>query len=266
MPPPTSPEEMDEMQDGLPVITLPEHSQTLDKLFRIVYLIQGPSLEGLEETNLVLGAATKYIMESAKDFCIKALMEPKVVEREPLRIFAIAYDHGLEDEARTAAKQFLSQDILIQHVGGQPAPPQELDGVPSTVLYRPFEYVFLSRRYAQFTIADVRWWEEYNEACEIRYGRCDWNSRSMRLRASGMTKKYYEDHRQMAYEVIKDKPCGSPDLPRILTDRVLSHMDWTEYDGCKCCKVILMQTLANFNVELFDMVWKDVEDMIQLAL
>ncbi|KAG2108050.1 uncharacterized protein F5147DRAFT_181378 [Suillus discolor] len=104
-----------EMKDGLAVIAVPEDSKTLDTFLRFCYpstLAEDPSLDNLTEVLSVLAAAKKYSLDLIERKVCQALANPKVLETDPLRSFAIARNARLKHETITAARCNLRQPLI----------------------------------------------------------------------------------------------------------------------------------------------------------
>lgn len=104
-----------EMKDGLAVIAMSEDSKTLDLFLRFCYpstLAEDPSLDSLTEVLAVLAAARKYSLDLIERKVCQALGNPKVLETEPLRCFAIARNARLKHETITAARYSLRQPLV----------------------------------------------------------------------------------------------------------------------------------------------------------
>ncbi|KAH7890891.1 hypothetical protein F5I97DRAFT_1923379 [Phlebopus sp. FC_14] len=104
-----------ETKDGLIVIPVTENSTTLDTLLRFCYpctLAEDPCLDQLNDILDVLEAAQKYSLHAIERKVAQAICNPKVLEAEPLRCFAIARRGKLENEALLAAKYTLRQPLI----------------------------------------------------------------------------------------------------------------------------------------------------------
>ncbi|KAI0352408.1 hypothetical protein OH77DRAFT_1438736 [Trametes cingulata] len=84
-----------------PVVDVPEDSETLELLLRLLYPIAKPKTEDPRTMVPVLKAATKYDMEWPVQILSERLVA--VIPREPLQAWAAACRAGLEDVARQAA-------------------------------------------------------------------------------------------------------------------------------------------------------------------
>jgi hypothetical protein len=115
IPQPTEQNNAQVARDGLAVICVEEHSKTLDTLLRFCYpctLAEDPKLEVLEDLVDVLGAAQKYSLDTIERKVRQALSNPKILEVEPLRCFAIARRGRAREETLLAAKYTLTQPLI----------------------------------------------------------------------------------------------------------------------------------------------------------
>lgn len=113
LPQPNSPA-YTEYEDGIPVIQMSEDKRTLHLLLQFCYpiaLLDIPRLSSLQELQSVTQAALKFEMGGVKRFAKKTLLEPRFVESQPLRVFAIACRFGWIAEAKTAARYTLRQPL-----------------------------------------------------------------------------------------------------------------------------------------------------------
>ncbi|KAF8839015.1 hypothetical protein BDN67DRAFT_820861 [Paxillus ammoniavirescens] len=115
IPQPTEESEEQETKDGLPVIPVSEDSKTLDALLRFCYpctLAEDPNLEELNGVVNVLEAAKKYSLEAIEKKVAQTISNPKILEAEPLRCYAIAHRGGLREETLLAARYTLTQPLI----------------------------------------------------------------------------------------------------------------------------------------------------------
>lgn len=109
------PAEEKDQEDGLVVIPVAEDSKTLDALLRFCYpctLADDPSLEVLKDALDVLEAAKKYSLDAIEKKACKAISNPKILESEPLRCFAVAHRGRLQEETLLAAKYTLRLPLI----------------------------------------------------------------------------------------------------------------------------------------------------------
>ena len=115
IPQPDEENEEQEIKNGLVVIPVTEDSKTLDALLRFCYpctLADDPNLEVLKDAMDVLEAARKYSLDVIETKARKAIVNPKILEVEPLRCFAIAHRGRLREETLLAAKSTLTQPLI----------------------------------------------------------------------------------------------------------------------------------------------------------
>ena len=79
---------------------------------RYIYPVSNPVIRSLHDLQAVLEAAVKYDLECAISALRKILVSPHFLEISPLRVYAIACRHDLEDEAKIAAKYTLNTNLL----------------------------------------------------------------------------------------------------------------------------------------------------------
>lgn len=115
LPQPNSPVYVEELEDGVPVIQMSEDRRTLHLLLQFCYpiaLLDVPRLSSLQELQSVTEAAFKFEMDGVKRFAKKTIVEPRFVESQPLRVFAIACRFGWVAEAKIAARHTLRQPMM----------------------------------------------------------------------------------------------------------------------------------------------------------
>lgn len=95
-----------------PTVEVSESGEVLEKLLQIIYPMPNPVFDSLEELTPVLEAACKYDVTAAIDVLRTLLVGPAFVERDPLRVYAIASRFDLEDAAKVASRHTLEVNIL----------------------------------------------------------------------------------------------------------------------------------------------------------
>lgn len=104
-----------EIKDGLPVIPVSEDSNTLDPLLRFCYpctLADDPVLENFRDVVNILEAAKKYSLDTIERTVCKSLFNPKILETNSLRCFAIACRTRMQDECVLAARYALREPLV----------------------------------------------------------------------------------------------------------------------------------------------------------
>ncbi|KAF7974707.1 hypothetical protein HWV62_11495 [Athelia sp. TMB] len=93
-----------------------------------------PTLDKLEDVDVLLEAAIKYGVERVEKRAREMLVAPQHLRDSALRVFAIACRHKLEGEARAAARATLSQPISKNKFGA------ELEFLSAAKLFRLIQY------------------------------------------------------------------------------------------------------------------------------
>jgi hypothetical protein len=107
-PPPTN-----AVPESLERIVLPELASTLELLLRLIYpMAPQPEFTCLLTLKAVLAAALKYEVTLASNTLRKALVSPNFLENETLRVYAIACQFGLDDEAKIISRATLAIALL----------------------------------------------------------------------------------------------------------------------------------------------------------
>lgn len=101
-----------ETSEKKPRIPVSESASVLDTLLRYVYPVSNPVISSLHDLQAVLEAAAKYDLECAISVLRKILVSPLFLEMSPLRVYAIACRHDLEEEAKIAARYTLNTNLL----------------------------------------------------------------------------------------------------------------------------------------------------------
>ena len=101
-----------ETSEKKPRIPVSESASVLDTLLRYVYPVSNPVIGSLHDLQAVLEAAVKYDLACAISVLRKMLVSPHFLEMSPLRIYAIACQHDLEEEAKIAARYTLNANLL----------------------------------------------------------------------------------------------------------------------------------------------------------
>ncbi|CDO73316.1 hypothetical protein BN946_scf185008.g78 [Trametes cinnabarina] len=132
------PQPTDDTSEGVkcirqPIINLTEDSETLDTFLRLCYPLVDPPLASFDLIRGALATATKYDAAVALVSAKKALVQPHLLEDDPLRCFSIACCYGLEEEAEIAAERAVIDDRVV----GGVCP--ELDEIPAAAYYRLFK-------------------------------------------------------------------------------------------------------------------------------
>jgi hypothetical protein len=130
------PQSPEDAEYDIPVIEMAEDKDTLNLILRFclpISVAETPRLSSLYELQVVLKAATKLEMEGIQRHVRKVLVEPRFIESQPLRVFAIAYHYGWPAEAKSAAR------FTLRHPANPPFV-DELGLITAATYYRLQEY------------------------------------------------------------------------------------------------------------------------------
>ncbi|KAJ6455349.1 hypothetical protein C8R45DRAFT_914762 [Mycena sanguinolenta] len=115
-PAPSAPAEGDIMKDGKLVIPLAESSETLEKLLILCYPRSSSGFRNLDGIDGAYEAAHKYQISGGQEQLEQVLREPRFLEQQPHRVFAIACHRGLESIAKAAAMETLKQPRYVPRI------------------------------------------------------------------------------------------------------------------------------------------------------
>ncbi|KAF8634584.1 hypothetical protein AX17_004173 [Amanita inopinata Kibby_2008] len=102
--------EQNESKNGLPIVPVPENSETLHLLLSLTYpYAHEPELENTELFSRVCIAAQKYCMETLEEKLLNMILVSELITQEPFRIYVIAVSlgHGWDKVVTIAAQNSL---------------------------------------------------------------------------------------------------------------------------------------------------------------
>lgn len=97
----------DDLKDGLPVVPFTEDSHTLNGLLGVLYPGRGMCDMDISLAANVLGAADKYCLLGVVRQMELVLSQPRVIDEDPMRVYALARRYGMPELAKRAAKETL---------------------------------------------------------------------------------------------------------------------------------------------------------------
>ena len=219
IPQPDGEDEDQDVQGGLAVVPVTEDSKTLDALLRFCYpctLADDPDLEVLKDAMDVLEAARKYSLDVIEMKARKAIVNPKILEVEPLRCFAIAHRGHLREETLLAAKSTLTQPLI-------PSWFQEVELISATDLLSLLTYHKKCGDAVYALRLDLSWITSHYgslQACPWLSGQYQNNYGNFTgsycgCRATTVTKykpfnislQWFEDFMEETFTGLQDKPC-----------------------------------------------------------
>ncbi|KAI6164551.1 hypothetical protein EDD17DRAFT_1561129 [Pisolithus thermaeus] len=101
--PPPLDSSADQMKYGLPIIPVSESSVILRKLLSFCSPIYDTDVPALESLDIVMS----YDMKRVGKFVVNMIVAPHFLEKEPMRVFAIACRYRAEEETTIAARYML---------------------------------------------------------------------------------------------------------------------------------------------------------------
>jgi hypothetical protein len=207
-----------EIKDGLAVIPVTEDSKTLDALLRFCYpctLVDDPNIEVLKDAMDVLEAASKYSLDAIEKKARQAIANPKILEAEPVRCFAIAHRGRLREETILAARYTLTQPLI-------PSWFQEIELITATDLLSLLSYHQQCGDAVYALRLDLSWITSHygsSEACSWLSGRfydysygntncgCAARSGTPRYTLFGVSLQWWEEFMEETFIALRDKPC-----------------------------------------------------------
>ncbi|KAF8553553.1 hypothetical protein OG21DRAFT_1497601 [Imleria badia] len=202
-----------EVKDGLAVIPVTEDSKTLDALLRFCYpctLADDPNLELLKDAMDVLEAARKYSLDVIEKKARKAIVNPKILEVEPLRCFVIAHRGRLREETQLTARYTLTQPLI-------PSWFQEIELLTATDLLSLLTYHKKCGDAVYALKLDISWITSHYGSSE----GCSWLSDRYSRYSCGCPKpntsryklfdeshpQWWDDFMEETFTALRDKPC-----------------------------------------------------------
>ena len=257
IPQPTEEDGDQDVQDGLAAIPVTEDSKTLDAFLRFCYpctLADDPDLEVLKDAMDVLEAARKYSLDVIETKARKAIVNPKCLEVEPLRCFAIAHRGRLREETLLAAKSTLTQPLI-------PSWFQEVELISATDLLSLLTY---HKKCADAVYAlrlDLSWLTSHYgslQACawlagryQDSYGNFTGNycgcraTTTLRYKPFNISLQWFEDFMEETFMGLQDKPCKETE--KASAEKTVQTV---KARGCQVCSPKVTEGMRDF-VDLF---------------
>ncbi|KAG1795090.1 uncharacterized protein HD556DRAFT_1365996 [Suillus plorans] len=240
-----------EMKDGLAVIAVSEDSKTLDTFLRFCYpstLAEDPSLDNLTEILSVLAAAKKYSLDLIERKVCQALANPKVLEIDPLRSFAIARNARLKHETITAARYNLRQPLI-------PALFAEIDLITASDFLALLTYHKKCIISVQNLMKNLKWMTDHyvnRSGCgwlfssgshyNGDYCRCEQGTDKRFFPWNAAPIAWWTTYMQEVYELLQDSPSG--DTVRTAADRTIQKV---RSANCAACSGRVKEGMTEFS-------------------
>ncbi|KDQ62847.1 hypothetical protein JAAARDRAFT_146605 [Jaapia argillacea MUCL 33604] len=192
-------------KNGLPIIPVSEKSKTIEAVLRFCHPISDPKLDQLDDLQELLTAATKYELS----FIATSLRRQVVpfLEEHPLRVYAIAYIHEWEAEARLAARATLRKPSseLLPAYASQTIPP-EFQVLPAVALIRLRRYhqACVDRLQSATSDWNFFWVASLDIGWRIHCYQCGQPSNTKKRYIS----PYWTDLNSKVTVALKERPCS----------------------------------------------------------
>ncbi|KAJ7150546.1 hypothetical protein C8R43DRAFT_1236240 [Mycena crocata] len=105
--------ERNDMRDGKIIVVLPENSKTVHHLLILCYprFASNQTVVDLDGIDAAYESAGKYQIPGGQQRLRQLLEDPRLLSREPHRVFTIACHHGLEEITKLAAMETLKSPV-----------------------------------------------------------------------------------------------------------------------------------------------------------
>ncbi|KAF8553554.1 hypothetical protein OG21DRAFT_1211561 [Imleria badia] len=248
-----------EIKDGLVVVPVTEDSKTLDPLLRFCYpctLADDPTIDVLEDVLDVLQAARKYSLDVIEKKVAHTFSNPKILEAEPLRCFAIAHGRGMHEETLLAAKYTLTQPLL-------PSWFEEINLITASDLLALLTYHRECGDAVYALSADLSWIKTHYRTTQ-GFGGVQTNTSHRECTCPrSPTPKYklfesyslqwWEDFMEGMFGVLREKPCGA--TVASLADKTVQSV---KERNCPACSANITEGMRDFS----DLLSRKVEEVI----
>ncbi|KAF8555634.1 hypothetical protein OG21DRAFT_1460656 [Imleria badia] len=263
-----------EVKYGLAVIPVTEDSKTLDALLRFCYpctLADDPNLEVLNDAKDVLEAARKYSLDVIEKKTRKAIVNPKILEVEPLQCFVIAHRGRLREETQLAARYTLTQPLI-------PSWFQEIELLTAT---DPLSLLTYHKKCGEAVYAlklNLSWITSHYGSSQA----CPWLSDTNNCRCSkANTSRYklkfkdpfwgkllhgpeplqwWDDFMEETFTALRDKPCK--ETVKVSAEKT---MQTVKTGNCTVCSSKIAQGMHDF-LDLFTRKIEETVSQIELKL
>lgn len=260
LPQPTS--QVEEVEDGLPIVPVAEDSKTLDAFLRFCYpctLAEDPVLTDFRDILNVLEASKKYTLDAIEKAILKTLFQPSVLEKDSLRCFAIACRAHLPDEGRLAARYSLREPLIPEWF-------EEIKLLTSTDLLMLLRYHQECAKEVQILRWDLSWIKQkYPEWTVIpwMFGRscgCPKSTTGTYMPLGRAPVLWWENFMNQAFTSLSDKP-----FPDTVREEVEKAISWHDHHSCQYCAPLIPAGMREFGTLFADKV-DELLSTVQLAL
>ncbi|TFK53461.1 hypothetical protein OE88DRAFT_1252867 [Heliocybe sulcata] len=239
------PENVQNIEDN--VMPVDEDSRVIWLLLRYCYPGSFPPPTTLDDLHAVLRAARKYQMDMVVESLKDALVADKHLVRDPLRVFAIAYDQGLQEQVRISARATLRLSMSELYRTRT----RELSLVPADVFQRLLEYHDDCGRAASQLLPSpnaIPWlsWSHETMYCFF----CCTNDKCYGLLFSGYfsnghdvyAKEWWVDFMKKSCDLLRERPWGA-----LVMESALQETCARKAKECWYCSFAAVRDLGRFS-------------------
>ena len=262
-----------EIKDGLVVVPVTEDSKTLDALLRFCYpctLADVPNLEVLKDAMNVLEAARKYSLDVIEMKARKAIVNPKILEVEPLQCFSIARRGRLREETLLAAAATLTQPLI-------PSWFQEMELISATDLLSLLTYHKKCGDAVYTLRLDISWIATHygsSQSCSWLTGQqlC-WNpggeyycncgcprAKTPKFVVFDQSLQWWENFMEETFTALRDKPCK--ETVKASAEKAVQTV---KAQNCQLCSVKITEGMRDF-VDLFTRKIEETVSQVRYSL
>ncbi|EIW75055.1 hypothetical protein CONPUDRAFT_169490 [Coniophora puteana RWD-64-598 SS2] len=228
--------------EGRDTVLISEESRIVEIVLRFIYPYASPCVEKVEDIQSALAMMDKLGMKDMMNRLRPALVQPSILEAEPLRIFCIAHRYGFQDEAKRAAYETLRHPIFLPFV-------PELAHISASAYHQLLAYhrnaglaaAALTSDFSWFPTIAPRWvWFQCDD--------CAHHSLSWPLSDGKLyeVNAWFIDFMERAREALRERPCA-----QVLEDPVLLSEALANAAACDMCRSAVFLDLNVFIKEYF---------------
>ncbi|KAI1795626.1 hypothetical protein LXA43DRAFT_1090787 [Ganoderma leucocontextum] len=185
------------------VVKLTEDAKTLENLLRLCYPVEHPNVTSVDDVHNILEAAQKY--EIASITANLRWIITRILPKEPLRIYAIAYMLQMEDVAKEAANLLL--DNAQFHIPSYP--PREFSVLPCLAIYAVHTYRQKCVEAALRTLEVRRDWNSQSWIwLSCSYGHTSTTMRVGMGNSNVTVRKWFEVYLDALKAALRERPSG----------------------------------------------------------
>ncbi|KAF8075141.1 hypothetical protein FPV67DRAFT_1665873 [Lyophyllum atratum] len=193
-----------ESEDGTPVMEMEEDRHTLELVLGLCYPIsvkESPPLSSLKDLLIVMRSAVKFEMEGIQKYVQRVVIEPRFIESQPLRVYALACHYGWAKEAREAARYTLRHPAYTPLV-------DELELISAATYHRLLRYRKECGEAAAAEVAALGKWRPGSDWVWDEYSKCMAKGKGTRRDGCRGPRKWWLGWMQSVGDELKKQPWG----------------------------------------------------------